>query len=91
MSTDIAQTGDRGAVMDAITEAVRAVLRLDTAVSVTESTRLVDLGMDSSEVFGLLLELEDRLGIQLDTDLLELGDLATAGSLSDFVAKCSPA
>lgn len=91
MSIDTAHNGNRGAVMDAITRAVRVVLRTDTA-TVTDSTRLVeDLGMDSSAVFGLLLELEDALGILVDTDVLELRDLATAGSLADFVAKCQPA
>jgi acyl carrier protein len=91
MSIDTARNGSRGAVMDAITRAVRTVLHDDT-VTVTESTRLVEnLGMDSSAVFGLLLELEDALGIEVDTDVLELRDLATAGSLADFVDKCRPA
>ena len=79
MSIDAAQPGNPGAVMDAIAGAVRAVLRTDT-VTITESTRLVeDLGMDSSAVFGLLLELEDELGIQIDTDVLQ--HLATMRTL----------
>lgn len=91
MSTATVASGDRAAVIDAIAEAIRGVLRAQIE-AVSESTRLVeDLGMDSSAVFGLLLELEDALGIRVDTDILELRDLATVGSLADFVAKCRPA
>jgi acyl carrier protein len=91
MNSDTVPSDGRAAVLDAITEAIRGVLRTQIA-PVTDSTRLIDdLGMDSSAVFGLLLELEDALGIQVDTDVLELRDLATAGSLADFVAKCRPA
>jgi acyl carrier protein len=91
MTADTAASDNRGTVVDAITEAIRAVLRTELG-EVAESTRLIqDLGMDSSAVFGLLLELEDALGFQVDTDILELRDLATVGSLADFVAKCRSA
>jgi acyl carrier protein len=91
MTTATVASGDRAAVVDAIAGAIRGVLRAQID-GVTESTRLVeDLGMDSSAVFGLLLELEDALDIRVDTDILELRDLSTVGSLADFVAKCRPA
>lgn len=91
MTTTPAQVLDRGTVLAAITAAVHATLR-ETDVTVTESTHLVDeLGLDSSQVFGLLLELEDALSIELDTDELRLGDLVSAGSLADFVSGCRPA
>jgi len=91
MSTATARSGDRAAVVDAIAGAIRGLLRAQID-AFTESTRLIeDLGMDSSAVFGLLLELEEALGIRVDTDILELRDLATIGSLADFVAKCGPA
>lgn len=83
---------DRDVVLAAITAAVQATLRTNADVSVTDSTHLVDeLGLDSSQIFGLLLELEDALSIELDTDSLRLGDLVSAGSLADFVSRCRPA
>ncbi|WP_034263659.1 phosphopantetheine-binding protein [Actinospica robiniae] len=92
MTTTSGQTVERGAVLAAISAAVQAALRMSTDVAVTESTHLVDeLGLDSSQIFGLLLELEESLAIELDTDSLRLGDLVSAGSLADFVSRCRPA
>ena len=92
MTSTSGQTVDRDAVLAAISAAVRATLRTNTDVTVAESTHLVDeLGLDSSQIFGLLLELEEALSIELDTDSLRLGDLVSAGSLADFVSRCQPA
>jgi acyl carrier protein len=84
MSIDTARDGTRSAVAAAI-----ALILRTEPVDLTESTRLIeDLGMDSSAVFGVLMELEDALGFAVNTDTLRLRDLATVGSLTDYVTRC---
>lgn len=53
---------------------------------VTPDTRLFDeLGLSSSKTLELLLFLEEDLDIQVDVEEIERRDLATVGSLADFV------
>ncbi|MPZ82080.1 MAG: acyl carrier protein [Actinophytocola sp.] len=53
---------------------------------VSEQTRLFDeLGLSSSKTLELLLVVEEDLEIQVDMEDIERGDLASVGSLSDFV------
>jgi acyl carrier protein len=73
-------------------EVVRAVVAaLADAVGhplpdVTEDTRLFDdLNIDSTPVLGLLMNLEDNLDIQINTDDLEQRHLRSVASLTDFV------
>lgn len=52
----------------------------------SEATRLFDeLGLSSSKTLELLLSLEDELDIDVDVDDIDRGDLASLGSLADFV------
>lgn len=52
-----------------------------------EQTRLFDeLGLSSASTLELLLELEDDLDIQIDVEEIDQGDLASIGTLADFVA-----
>jgi acyl carrier protein len=54
--------------------------------AVSEETRLFDeLGLSSSKTLELLLALEDELDIQVDVEEIDRRDLASIGSLSDFV------
>jgi len=54
--------------------------------AVSEETRLFDeLGLSSSKTLELLLALEDELDIQVDVEEIDRRDLASVGSLSDFV------
>jgi 3-oxoacyl-[acyl-carrier-protein] synthase-3 len=54
--------------------------------AVSEETRLFDeLGLSSSKTLELLLALEDELDIQVDIEEIDRRDLASVGSLSDFV------
>jgi acyl carrier protein len=54
--------------------------------AVTEEARLFDLGLDSTGVLELLLQLEDRLGVEFDTESLEMAHFETVRTLADFVS-----
>lgn len=43
------------------------------------------LGLDSTGVLDLLMNLEDGLGVEIDTETLDLADFATVGSLVTYV------
>jgi 3-oxoacyl-[acyl-carrier-protein] synthase-3 len=52
----------------------------------SEQTRLFDeLGLSSSKTLELLLSLEDELDLQVDVEEIDRRDLASLGSLADFV------
>jgi 3-oxoacyl-[acyl-carrier-protein] synthase-3 len=54
--------------------------------AVSEETRLFDeLGLSSSKTLELLLALEDELDLQVDIEEIDRRDLATVGTLCDFV------
>jgi acyl carrier protein len=53
---------------------------------VSADTGLFDeLGLSSSKTLELLLALEEELDIQVDVEEIDRRDLATVGSLADFV------
>lgn len=80
-----------------IIEAIRTVLPRvlnsasdggERARAAAEETRLMeDLGLTSAATLELMLELEDSLGIQIDVEMMEPSDLASLGTLADFVAR----
>lgn len=43
------------------------------------------LGLDSTGVLDLLMNLEDELGVEIDTETLDLADFATVGSLVAYI------
>jgi acyl carrier protein len=62
------------------------VLKRDVP-AMPEQTRLFDeLGLSSASTLELLLELEEDLDIQIDVEEIDQGDLASIGSLADFVS-----
>ncbi|MFI7673537.1 3-oxoacyl-[acyl-carrier-protein] synthase III C-terminal domain-containing protein [Actinophytocola sp. NPDC049390] len=74
----------RTRVVDALGVLLGRMLGGDLAVS--EETRLFDeLGLSSSKTLELLLALEEELDIQVDVEEIDRRDLASVGSLSDFV------
>jgi 3-oxoacyl-[acyl-carrier-protein] synthase-3 len=74
----------RTRVVDALGVLLGRMLGADLAV--TEETRLFDeLGLSSSKTLELLLALEEELDIQVDVEDIDRRDLASVGSLSDFV------
>ncbi|MEU4805230.1 acyl carrier protein [Actinosynnema sp. NPDC023587] len=73
-------------IVDAITGVLAQVLDYDLP-ELTERSRLFDeLGLDSTGVFELLMQLEEALEVEFDTDNLEMAHFETVRSLADFVA-----
>lgn len=72
-------------VVTSVITAVAAVLHRDTAM-IEEQTRLfTDLGLDSTNVLELLMNLEDELGIEFEADNLEQHHFETVGTLASYV------
>ncbi|GAB2789609.1 acyl carrier protein [Amycolatopsis magusensis] len=51
-----------------------------------EDTRLADVGLDSTGVLELLMQLEETLGVEFDTDNLEMSHFESVRSLAGFVS-----
>jgi acyl carrier protein len=78
---------ERGQLLAAIGTALERVLRRQWP-SLREDTRLMaDLGLDSTNVLELLMELEDELGVTIDAELLQARDFDTVGTLADLVTR----
>jgi acyl carrier protein len=59
----------------------------DDDVEITVSTRLFDdLGLDSTNIMEMLVELESELGVDFDTEALDHSDFETVESLAGFVS-----
>lgn len=85
MTGDVRVTGLREQVIDSLSILLRQMLGRDLA-DITAGTRLFDeLGLSSSKTLELLLVLEEDLDIQVDVEEIERRDLASVGSLADFV------
>jgi acyl carrier protein len=77
----------RQRVMDSIGALLPQVLKRDLP-AMPEDIRLFDeLGLSSSKTLELLLALEDDLGIEVDVDEIDRGDLVSIGAFADFVAQ----
>jgi len=58
----------------------------ELALELTDTADLVDgLALDSLEMLQFMLELEDRLAIRIDFDLLEFSYLHSISALADFL------
>jgi acyl carrier protein len=79
-------TALRERVLTSMTTVLPHVLRGEQP-DVSESTRLMqDLGLTSTSTLELMLELEEDLQIQIDVEEIEPTDLASVGTLADFIA-----
>lgn len=67
-------------------EVLRSHLPMAAEVSILPASELRDLGLDSMEIVGLLLDLEGAFAISFPDDLLTPATFATAGSLWTAVA-----
>lgn len=77
----------RSRVVASIGMLLPQVLKRDLA-SVPEDIRLFDeLGLSSSKTLELLLALEEDLGIEVDVDEIDRGDLVSIGAFADFVTQ----
>jgi acyl carrier protein len=73
-------------IVDAVSTALTRVLDTEAAV-LTEDSRLFDeVGLDSTGVFELLMQLEELLDMEFDTDNLQMSHFASVRSLAEFVA-----
>ncbi|GAA4715849.1 acyl carrier protein [Phytohabitans rumicis] len=89
MTTTPEATLDRSDVVAGVAAAVTAVLNSDS-VQVSEQTRLMDdLGLDSTNVLELLMNLEDQLTVTIDSDTLEHRHFETVGTLADYILEQS--
>jgi len=76
----------RQRVVESIATLLPKVLKRDVP-TMPEQTRLFDeLGLSSASTLELLLELEEDLDIQIDVEEIDQTDLASIGSLADFVS-----
>jgi acyl carrier protein len=80
----------RDRVMESIHVTLPKVLARDPgdpAPQFSDSMRLMeDLGLTSVSTLELMLELEDALEIQIDVEEIQPADLASFGTLADFIA-----
>src|SRR5215469_9410026 len=75
----------RQQVVDAMTTALTRLL--DRSEPVTEDMRLMEeLGLSSTLGLELLLEVEDRLDILVDIELMDADQMKTVGDMATFVA-----
>ena len=75
----------RQRVLDTMTTVLDRLL--DRAEPVTEDMRLMEeLGLSSTLGLELLLEVEDRLMILIDVEVMDADQMKTVGDLATFVA-----
>jgi acyl carrier protein len=83
-ATDTAELRQR--VLDSMAEVLPRLLQREEH-GLPESTRLMeDLGLTSTTTLELMLELEDNLDIQIDVEEIDQENLASIGTLADFIA-----
>ena len=76
---------DQTHTFDLVVKALETTLDT-TLADVSYDTSLFNvLGLDSTGVLDLLIKLEDDLGVEIDTETLDLADFATIGSLVKFL------
>jgi acyl carrier protein len=83
---DTAHTSADGETVKRIIEVLGRIV-IDDDVQITEATRLFDdLGLDSTNIMEMLVELESELGVEFDTEALDHAYFETVGSLAGFVS-----
>lgn len=77
---------DQTSLVAAITEALAEVLKHDLP-DLTEQTRLFeDLHLDSTSILELLMALEDRIGLEVDPESLNMDDFTSIGTLTGYLS-----
>lgn len=72
------------ALLDVIAEAIRSVSKRTQSMTITADSRLVeDLVLDSLDLVGVLMKLEDQFGILIELD--ELPNIQTVAELGAHV------
>ncbi|MGC0417839.1 phosphopantetheine-binding protein [Embleya sp. AB8] len=84
--TEPVDTELRGRVTRGIEEVLPRILKIELA-DISENTCFFeDLGLTSSGIIELVLEIEEELDVQVDIEHLGVDDLRSIGSLTDYVA-----
>ncbi|HEV3121891.1 MAG TPA: acyl carrier protein [Isosphaeraceae bacterium] len=69
-----------------VADAVRAAGKLAPGVTILAETRLVDdLGLDSLDIVGVIMKIEDRFGLQIDVD--EVPNFERVSDILEYVTK----
>jgi acyl carrier protein len=76
---------DRNGIVATITDALTEVMQREFT-GITEDTRLFeDLHLDSTSILTLLMALEDKAGIEVDPEALDMDSFRTIGTLADYL------
>jgi acyl carrier protein len=87
MEETMTSARDSSGAVSSITAALARVLTVDQG-TLNENTRLFDdLGLDSTTVLELLMQLEEDLSIEFDSDNLEQHHFETVGTLAAFLTE----
>ena len=70
---------------DLLKEIIAEVLNVDAAEITTDTTFVDDLGADSLDVFQIIMGVEEKLNIEVDTDAAE--KLSTVGDAVELIKK----
>ena len=64
---------------------VRTVARIPSEVPISDDSRLIeDLGVDSLDLFSIVVEMQDRFGVVIDVE--DMPGLSRVSDLAKFVA-----
>lgn len=75
----------RQQVIDALCSVLQRILELDGQVTAEMDLR-EDLGLQSEPALEMLLDVEEQLGIQVDTEFLDVDEMRTVSDLGTFIA-----
>ena len=70
---------------DLLKEIIAEVLNVDAAEITAETTFVEDLGADSLDVFQIIMGVEEKLNIEVDTEAAE--KLSTVGDAVELIKK----
>ena len=70
---------------DLLKEIIAEVLNVDAAEITTDTTFVDDLGADSLDVFQIIMGVEEKLNIEVDTEAAET--LSTVGDAVELIKK----
>ncbi|MDE9365078.1 acyl carrier protein [Luteipulveratus sp. YIM 133132] len=73
-------------IVDAVIEGLAETLDRPMEGVTAQTSLFHEIGLDSTGVLDLLMVLEERLGIELDVESLEMKDFTTVGTLAAYLA-----
>jgi acyl carrier protein len=76
----------RPRVVESIRILLPRVLKREVAPPAEDACLFDEVGLTSASTLSLILELEEELDVQIDVEEIGQDDLASLGSLADFVA-----